>query len=86
MLADPGGEDERVEPVERGRHRRDRLGDPVAVDLEGELRAFAGIALDRLDVVGACERLEAGLVFESVVELSHGDVLPEQVEQRSWVE
>ena len=77
MLADARGEDERIEAAQGHRHRCDRLRDPVAVDLEREPRVFTRIALDRLDVVGARERPEAGLVLESMVELFHGYVVPE---------
>ena len=42
MLADAAGEDERVEPAERGRHRGDPGPQPVDVDVERE--ASVGLA------------------------------------------
>ena len=69
MLADAGGEDERVEPTERRRHRSDRLGDPVRVEIEGERRCVRRVTHESRNVVGSCEPHETRLVLERMVEL-----------------
>src|SRR4029450_5612605 len=58
VLADPPGEDERVETFERRGHRGDRAAETVEVDLDGKARVLVpdGLRLeDRPQVGGAGE-------------------------------
>ena len=87
MLADAGGEDERVEAAEGRRHRRDRLGDRGSVDVEREPRLVRRVArLERRDIVSAGEADETGLVLERLIQLVQGDAVAKEVEQRPRVD
>ena len=73
MLADAGGEDERVEALRGHRHRRHGGRDSVRVDAQRELGVAAAEALELVDVAGAAREAEqARLVLEHPVELVDG--------------
>src|SRR5439155_7585042 len=59
VLTAPGGEDDRVEPAERRRHRGDRSRNAVGEDLEREPRALVRGALELLHPVRSGEAEQA---------------------------
>ena len=70
VLADPRGEDERIEPSERGGHRGDRAGDALVKTSRASRASGELGCLELLDSPGDPREAEqAGLVFERVLEL-----------------
>src|SRR5207244_1619464 len=88
VLADAGGEDERVEPAEGDAHRADRAGDPVRVDVERDPGLPGVRALELLDRAGdAGEADEAGLALERALQrLDRGGSPAEEVQHGGRVD
>jgi xylulose-5-phosphate/fructose-6-phosphate phosphoketolase len=82
VLTDPAGEDERVDPAARARHRRDRACDAVDEHVDRERRRRTDVA-----VRAARQPRQPGLVLEGVLELAEGhEPFAQEVHERTRVD